>query len=107
MFVLWSLERILLFLRFVLTSLAIIGGFAERLAPATWKRGCTIDLLIIVNQIAQKLQEMFSSDCQTCTVVYEQFYVLKLRSLIQVFLRQPVFERYITKIFLEIVRIIV
>ena len=84
-FVLCSLERILLFPRFILTSLVIIGGVAERLAPATWKRGCTIDLLKIVNQIVQKLQEMFSSDCQTCTVVYEQLFVLKLRSLIQVF----------------------
>ena len=74
-----------MFPRFILTSLTIIRGFAERLAPATWKRGCTIDLLKIINQIAQKLQEMFSSDCQTYTVVCELFYVLKLRSLIQVF----------------------
>ena len=75
----------LLFPRFILTTFAIIVGFAERLARASWKPGCTIDLLKTINQIAQKLQEMFSSDCQTCTVVYEQFYVLKLRSLIQVF----------------------
>ena len=40
MFVLRSLGRILLFVRFILTSLAVKGCFAERLAPATWKRGC-------------------------------------------------------------------
>ena len=52
-----------LFPRSILTSFEIIGGFTERPAPETWKRGCIVDLTKIINQIAQKLQEIFSSGC--------------------------------------------
>ena len=44
-FVVLSLERMLLLPRFSLTSLAIKGSFAKRLAPATWKQGCIMDLI--------------------------------------------------------------
>ena len=54
MFVLWSLERIMPFRRLILSNFAIVGVFTELLVPATWKRGCTIDLIKFINEIAQK-----------------------------------------------------
>ena len=47
------------FRRLILTNFAIVGVFTELLVPATWKRGCTIDLIKFINEIAQKMQGMF------------------------------------------------
>ena len=90
MFVLWSLERILLFLRFILTSLSNKGGFAERLAPATWKRVYTINLKKTLIKLHKNCEEMFLSAAKyaqfcllTVLCVKIVFFNLKLSSLIK------------------------